>query len=52
MATPEVFLRKWGAPGTGDGQFNAPASVAVQGHEVFVVDRINTRVQVFAPGSP
>jgi DNA-binding beta-propeller fold protein YncE len=47
MAKPEVFLRKWGTPGAGDGQFNGPAGIAVKGDEVFVTELGNNRVQVF-----
>ena len=46
VANAEVFLRKWGSSGTGDGQ-GTPNSVAVQGDEVYVLDTDNYRVQVF-----
>jgi tripartite motif-containing protein 71 len=46
VASGETFLRTWGSFGSGDGQFNSPFGVAVQGEEVFVVD-FNHRVQVF-----
>ncbi len=42
-----TFLRTFGSFGSGDGQFNGPFGVAVEGSEVFVVDRFNNRVQVF-----
>src|SRR5260370_40296250 len=38
VASGESFLRTWGSFGSGDGQFNFPFGVAVQGDEVFVVD--------------
>lgn len=44
------LLTSWGEPGTGDGQFHLPHSVAVAPDErVYVVDRENERVQVFGP---
>src|SRR6266851_5649141 len=46
VASSETFLRTWGSFGSGDGQFNSPFGLAVQGDEVFVVD-FNHRVQVF-----
>jgi DNA-binding beta-propeller fold protein YncE len=43
-----AFVTKWGSFGTGNGQFDFPAGVAVDadGH-VFVADRMNNRIQVF-----
>jgi DNA-binding beta-propeller fold protein YncE len=48
------FLRKWGTPGRGDGEFNGPAGVAAgpgpscESHgPVYVVDQHNARVQKF-----
>ncbi|OGR96999.1 MAG: hypothetical protein A2V88_09335 [Elusimicrobia bacterium RBG_16_66_12] len=47
-AEPPVFLLKWGTLGSGDGQFNAPHSLAVDGDgNVYVVDRDNHRIQKF-----
>ncbi len=47
------FLRKWGTPGRGDGEFNGPAGVAAgpstssgDGY-IYVVDQHNARVQKF-----
>lgn len=42
------WLKSWGEPGDGPGQFNTPHSIAVdaQGH-VYVADRGNRRIQVF-----
>ena len=42
------WLRSWGEPGAGPGQFNTPHSIAIdaQGH-VYVADRGNRRIQVF-----
>jgi len=43
------FLTKWGSAGSGDGQFNNPAGVAVDGGgNVFVCDYIDNRIQKFA----
>jgi hypothetical protein len=47
VASGETFLRTWGSFGSGDGQFNGPFGVAVEGSKVFVVDRFNNRIQVF-----
>jgi hypothetical protein len=47
MARTEVYLREWGNPGAGDGEFNVVVSVAVDGGEVYVTDFRNQRVQVF-----
>src|SRR5439155_943447 len=45
---PCPFVTKWGSMGSGDGQFNDPASVAVDGSgNVFVVDNGNSRIQKF-----
>ena len=48
------FLRKWGTPGRGDGEFNGPAGVAAgpgpscESHgPIYVVDQHNARVQKF-----
>src|SRR5262245_19922736 len=46
MAKAEVFLRKWGSFGPGEGQFNGPVGIAVQGNQTFVTDPGNSRVQV------
>ena len=42
------WVKSWGEPGTGPGQFNTPHSIATddQGN-VYVADRGNTRIQVF-----
>ncbi len=42
------WLKSWGEPGKGPGQFNTPHSIAAdaQGH-VYVADRGNRRIQVF-----
>ncbi|HLV94490.1 MAG TPA: peptidyl-alpha-hydroxyglycine alpha-amidating lyase family protein [Candidatus Acidoferrales bacterium] len=42
------WLKSWGEPGSGPGQFNVPHSIAVDasGH-VYVADRGNRRIQVF-----
>lgn len=42
------FVREWGQPGSGPGQFNVPHGIAVDtGGRVFVADRGNARIQVF-----
>ena len=44
------FIRKWGSEGTGDGQFDSPAGIAVDGTgKVYVTESGNARVQVFTP---
>lgn len=48
-----VFSHSWGSFGSNPGQFNTPHSIAVDGRgRVYVADRDNARVQVFAPGGP
>jgi len=43
-----VWLKSWGEPGSGPGQFNTPHSIAVDAQgEVYVADRGNRRIQVF-----
>ncbi|MGH9742793.1 MAG: peptidyl-alpha-hydroxyglycine alpha-amidating lyase family protein [Candidatus Acidiferrum sp.] len=42
------WLKSWGEPGDGPGQFNTPHSIAVDAAgEVYVADRGNRRIQVF-----
>src|SRR6266700_1507177 len=42
------WLKSWGEPGDGPGQFNTPQSIAVDAHgRVYVADRGNRRIQVF-----
>ncbi|MEO6711685.1 MAG: NHL repeat-containing protein, partial [Planctomycetota bacterium] len=41
------FVRAFGTPGPNPGQFACPTGVAMQGGFVHVVDRDNSRVQVF-----
>ena len=46
------FLAKWGAEGSGDGQFVYPNGVAVDGSgNVYVADVANNRIQKFALGN-
>ena len=42
------WVKSWGEPGTGPGQFNTPHSIATdaEGH-IYVADRGNRRIQVF-----
>jgi tripartite motif-containing protein 71 len=43
-----IFVTKWGSFGSGDGQFNTPEGVAVDGSgNVFVADYGNDRIQKF-----
>lgn len=42
------WIKSWGEPGTGPGQFNTPHSIAVDNSgSVYVADRGNGRIQVF-----
>ncbi len=42
------FIRQWGSPGSGPGQFNLPHAVQVDSKgNVYVGDRENFRIQVF-----
>jgi DNA-binding beta-propeller fold protein YncE len=42
------WLKSWGEPGEGPGQFNTPHSIAVDAQDhVYVADRGNRRIQVF-----
>jgi hypothetical protein len=42
------WLKSWGSPGTGPGQFRQPHSIAVdEQNRVYVADRGNRRIQVF-----
>ena len=43
-----VFHRMWGSHGSGQGQLNHSAGVAVAGQEVYVADTSNHRLQVFS----
>ncbi len=43
-----VYLRHWGKPGTGDGEFNLVHDVCLDAAgRVYVADRSNSRVQIF-----
>ncbi len=43
-----TFLTTWGSSGTGDGQFNYPEGVVVDGSgNVYVADSFNNRIQKF-----
>ncbi len=42
------WIKSWGEPGDGPGQFNVPHSIATDAHgNVYVADRGNRRIQVF-----
>ena len=44
------FLHEWGKKGSGEGEFNLPHSVVLDGEgQVYVADRENNRIQVFTP---
>ena len=46
-----VFVDKWGTQGTGDGEFEAPYTVAVTSDgSVYVSDKENHRIQKFSVG--
>jgi DNA-binding beta-propeller fold protein YncE len=44
------FLTTWGSYGSGDGEFNSPCGVAVDGsgNNVYVADTSNNRIQKFS----
>ncbi len=43
-----VWIKSWGDPGDGPGQFNTPHSIAADAHgNLYVADRGNGRIQVF-----
>ena len=45
-----TFVREWGEPGKGPGQFRLPHGIAIgPGGNVYVADRENGRVQRFTP---
>lgn len=45
-----TFVRSWGEPGTGPGQFYLPHGIAVDSRgRVLVADRESDRIQVFTP---
>ena len=42
------WIKSWGEPGDGPGQFNVPHSIAADGEgNIYVADRGNRRIQVF-----
>ncbi len=44
------LLASWGQPGTGPGEFRVPHGIAIAADgRVFVADRENSRIQIFAP---
>jgi DNA-binding beta-propeller fold protein YncE len=42
------FQRKWGAPGSGNGELHGPAGMVISGDTMFLVDSKNHRVQKFS----
>ena len=48
-----VFSNKWGTPGSGSGQFNAPEGIAADSSgRVYVTDTGNNRIQMFRLANP
>jgi len=47
--TAGVFQRKWGSPGSADGQFSHPYGMTQYGGDIYVSDSGNLRIQVFNP---
>jgi len=48
-----TFLTKWGSLGSGNGQFEYPAAIAVdKSGNIYVADQHNHRIQRFAPQYP
>src|SRR5215472_9558338 len=45
VANAQVFLGAWGTFGSGDGQFNIPNGLDIEGDEVYVSDFGNNHVQ-------
>lgn len=45
-----LFLCQWGHAGGGNGEFGYPCGICSVGNDTFVADRLNFRVQHFAPG--
>jgi DNA-binding beta-propeller fold protein YncE len=43
-----TFLSKWGKPGSGDGELNKPAGLAITNGTMFVSDSCNHRIQKFS----
>jgi DNA-binding beta-propeller fold protein YncE len=42
------FIKAWGKPGSGPGEFNAPHTIAIDSQgRLFVGDRSNNRIQIF-----
>ena len=49
-ASAQDFISKFGAPGTGDGQFNSPSHVAIDAQgNIYITDSLNDRIQKFDP---
>jgi len=43
-----TFIKAWGKPGSGPGEFNAPHTIAIDSQgRLFVGDRSNNRIQIF-----
>jgi hypothetical protein len=42
-----VYIRQFGSPGSGNGQFNLPIGICATNHCLYVGDRYNHRIQCF-----
>ena len=50
FASDGTFIKSWGKPGTGPGEFHTPHAVTLDAKgNVYVTDRENNRIQVFDP---
>ena len=51
VAGSYAFLAQWGSKGSGQGQFDIPLGITVDGSSnVYVIDKANNRVQKFSSG--
>jgi hypothetical protein len=51
IATSATYVTSWGSQGRGPGQFELPASVAVDAHRhVYVADVLTNRIDKFTSG--
>lgn len=47
FTTSGIFSSKFGSPGNGNGEFNAPKGITVNATHIFVADSANNRIQIF-----
>lgn len=45
-----TFIQAYGTAGSGQGQFNKPAHIEIDGGVLYVADTWNDRIQVFSIG--